>query len=290
MTAPFGGLPLPAGLELFEVETPAGALTAFEARPEAPARGLALFVPGFTGSKEDHRFLVADAARRGWHAASVSNRGQADSAAPSGAENYTLRAFAADVLAVARTLLDRDVASEIQDSARPERLHLVGHSLGGLIARAAVVASPEFFESLTLLCSGPAGRAGRHQAEADYVAAHGTLALWDRDNPRGATTVDERFVRDRMAATSDDNFVGGNAVLQSAPDITAELVATGVRALVAHGDADDAWPIDGQRDMAERMGAEYAVIPAAGHLPNVENPTYTARLLSDFWAGDKGDE
>jgi pimeloyl-ACP methyl ester carboxylesterase len=144
-----------------------------------------------------------------------------------------------------------------------------------------------------MLCSGPAGRAGRHQADADFVAAHGTLALWDRENPGGAGTADERFVRERMAATSADNYLGGNTVLQTAPDVTADLVATGVRTLVAHGDADDAWPLDSQRDMAERMGAAYAVIPAAGHLPNVENPTFTARLLSDFWAGttrNKGDE
>ena len=69
-----------------------------------------------------------------------------------------------------------------------------------------------------------------------------------------------------------------------AADSTAAVVAAHVPVLVAHGDADDVWPIADQYDMAVRLGAEYRVIPDAGHLPNIDNPAVTARFLSEFWA------
>jgi pimeloyl-ACP methyl ester carboxylesterase len=305
VTAPFGRLPLPDGLEVFALPGMAGELTALAAPAVGASRGVALLVPGFTGSKEDFRLLLPAIAGHGWDAIAFSNRGQADSVAPAGSNNYRLEDFAADLVAIAEAL---DVGG----------IHLVGHSMGGLIARAALVARPDLFVDVTLLCSGPAGRPGRHQDEADFVAAHGLLALWERDNPVEAARIsaarlsaipgsaipgsaspgsafgnpdasavlrsDTAFVRDRMAATSVDHYLGAVTVLQTAPDISDGVRQTGVPVLVAHGDADDAWPIADQKAMAERIGAQYSVIPNAGHLPNIDNPDFTAALLSEFWA------
>jgi pimeloyl-ACP methyl ester carboxylesterase len=299
VTAPFGRLPLPDGLEVFALPGRAGELTALAAPAVGASRGVALFVPGCTGSKEDFRFLLPAIAGHGWDAIAFSNRGQADSVAPAGSNNYRLEDFAADLVAIAEALGVGGV-------------HLVGHSLGGLIARAALVARPDLFVDVTLLCSGPAGRPGRHQDESDFVAAHGLLALWERDNTVEAARIsaarlsaipssaspgsafgnpddsavlrsDAAFVRDRMAATSVDHYLGAVTVLQTAPDISDGVRETGVPLLVAHGDADDAWPIPDQQAMAERIGAQYAVIPDAGHLPNIDNPEFTAALLSEFW-------
>jgi len=294
VTAPFGRLPLAEGLEVFALPGVVGELTALAAPAVGSSRGIALLVPGFTGSKEDFRFLLPMIASHGWDTIAFSNRGQADSVAPAGVTSYRLEDFAADVVAVAETLGGSGI-------------HLVGHSLGGLIARAALVARPDLFADVTLLCSGPAGRAGRHQEDADFVSAHGLLALWERDEPVEAARIsaarlraiprtasghsddcdvlrsNAAFVRDRFAATSVDHYLGAVAVLQAAPDISDEVRATGVPILVAHGDADDAWPIADQQAMAERMDAQYAVIPNAGHLPNIDNPHFTAALLSQFW-------
>ena len=71
--------------------------------------------------------------------ASTSRPGPDDPAA------YSVAELAADVLAVARQLR--------AESAGP--LHLLGHSFGGLVARAAVLAEPGLFTSLTLLGCGP---------------------------------------------------------------------------------------------------------------------------------------
>ena len=104
----------------------------------------ALLVPGFTGSKEDFTPFLPYLAERGRSTCAYSQRGQADSAAPEGVENYRLADFVGDLIEVARAM----GASE-----RP--IHLLGHSFGGVIARQAAVVAPELFRSVTLFSTGP---------------------------------------------------------------------------------------------------------------------------------------
>ena len=67
------------------------------------------------------------------------------------------------------------------------------------------------------------------------------------------------------------------------PDRVAELAATGVPVLVAHGVADDAWTPEAQAEMAVRLRARHEVIPGSIHSPAVENPARTLEVLLDFW-------
>ena len=261
--------------ENFTIDSNAGPLSAHWVRATGGKRGTVVFVHGFTGSKDDFRLLLPRAATLGWDAVAYSQRGHAGSAAPTGTENYTLDQLAADAA---------NLALAIFEHCGGQLVHLVGHSLGGLVARQAVLFRPDLFASLTMLCSGPGGDDPTYHAEeADYVRQHGLVALFDRELRSRDPKPDDDFVRERFAASSADAYLAGVDILQNAPDTTAEVVATGVPTLVAHGDADDAWPIADQRDMAERLGAAYVVIPRAGHLPNIDNPDFTIECLSDFW-------
>jgi pimeloyl-ACP methyl ester carboxylesterase len=275
--APFGALPVGEGVSVVALPAAVGELTAFHVKPSGQSRGKVLIVPGFTGSKEDFRTFVPVIAERGFEVLAYSQRGQADSVAPVGVENYALDDFARDAI---------EVAGFVGDG---QPVHLLGHSFGGCVARAAAIAQATAFRSLTLLCSGPNGWPGRHQDTTDAVAAGGSAGLWYRDNPDtlGVSDADLdpelAFLRLRAERTSSDNLLAAADILRNDPDTTEELRQARIPTLVAHGEHDDKWPIDWQRDMAERLGAQYAVIPGGAHSPQVEAPEATADTLADFW-------
>ncbi len=277
----YGSFELDPSLATVGVELPVGTLSAYLAEPDGPARATALLVPGYTGSKEDFRLLLPELRAHGVRVLAITRRGQADSAAPDDPESYELDAEAGDVAQIAALL-----AAETGDAA----VHLLGHSLGGVIAARAAVLAPERFASLTLLCSGPRGWPHRKLRERVLAGTEGNLALWLAANPRwhgvpeDAMDADARFVRRRMLDTSARSIVGGAVILEDEHDLTDEVGTTGLPVLVAHGEHDDAWPIPWQRAMAEQLGARHAVIDDAFHSPGLEAPAATAALLADFWA------
>lgn len=277
----FGPLPLADGVQPLVVDASVGPLTALRARPAGAARGVALLVPGFTGSKEDFRLLLPLLAERGWDTWAYSQRGQADSVAPAGVEAYRAQDFAADAVEVARTVADVTGVAAV---------HLLGHSFGGTVAQAAVVRDPAPFASLTLLCSGPHGWPGREDALRARLLASDGVDLWRLDHPDRAAAPDEDldpadlFWRLRAERTSTEHLLGALDVLADPTDTTDAVGAAGVPVLVVHGARDDAWPQDWQRRTAARLGAPLVVVPDAGHLPNEENPAATAAALDAFWA------
>ncbi|WIB36413.1 alpha/beta hydrolase family protein [Curtobacterium sp. MCJR17_043] len=162
------------------------------------SKGTVLIVPGYTGSKEDWRTFMPLLREAGWTAVAISRRGQADSAAPTSPSDYSLDEEAADVVRVAALL----------DDGAP--VHLIGHSLGGVIARAAAIASPGSFRSVVQFCSGPYGWPYRKVTELTILHDTGgnNRTLFDATNPLWAYRPDEdlpddvRMVRDRFDATS----------------------------------------------------------------------------------------
>jgi pimeloyl-ACP methyl ester carboxylesterase len=81
-------------------------------------------------------------------------------------------------------------------------------------------------------------------------------------------------------------LVGALRALRDRPDSTPMLGGIGVPALVVAGQDDKIAPADGLRAMAQAIpGAQFAVIPAAGHLAPLEQPLATSRALADFLDG-----
>lgn len=272
------------------VDTPTGPLALLDTDPSgALGRPPVLLVPGYTGSKEDFLPLLDPLAVAGWRVVAMDQRGQFESPGVDDPAGYTVAALAADVLAVAADLRSADAAP-----ARP--VHLLGHSFGGLVARAAVIAEPGWFGSLVLLDSGPRGLAGarreRMEALRPLLAQGGMAAVYQgmellaagdpkwRDGPQELRD----FLRHRFLASSPVGLEAMGDALTGEPDRVAELRATGVPVLVAHGEADDAWSPATQAEMAERLGAAHVVIAGAVHSPAIENTPVTVRTLDDYWS------
>lgn len=286
---PFGPYPIPAHTEVVSIPTRIGDLTAYHATPPGEIEARVILICGYTGAKEDQRMLLPLLAEAGFEVYAYSQRGQADSAGTDDENDYTLAAFASDALQIAQLVDDREVP-----------LHIVGHSFGGVVARAAVIEVPTAFASLTMLASGPHGWEGRKTAQIaaaeqgmdafireiigeDADRSEAEIAAEKGDEVAAATAA----YRDRIRASKLANVLQIGRILETNPDTTDALAATGVRVLVAHGDADDAWPIAWQRDMADRLEADYEIIAHAGHVCQIDNPRGTADALVRFW-GPRG--
>jgi pimeloyl-ACP methyl ester carboxylesterase len=245
---------------------------------EGPA---VLFVPGYTGTKEDFAPVLPLLAEAGLRAVAMDLPGQYETPGPDDLSAYTPDALSRTVLAVAAEL------------GRP---HLVGHSFGGLVSRAAVIKAPDAVRSLVLMGSGPSAIGGdrreRMAALEPMLAAGGMPAVYDAleaiavaDPEWAALPARHRaFLRTRFLAGSAAGLQGMGDALRSEPDRTDELASAGVPILVLHGEHDDAWPPAVQAAMAERLGAPTAVIAGAIHSPAAHQPAATARALLEFWA------
>lgn len=240
-----------------------------------------LFVPGYTGTKEDFALLLPLLADAGLRAVAMDLPGQYETPGPDDLAAYTPDALARSVLAVAAQL------------GRP---HLVGHSFGGLVSRAAVIAAPDAVRSLVLMGSGPSAIGGdrreRMSALEPVLAAGGMPAVYDAleviaaGDPAwvGMPAEQKAFLRTRFLAGSVAGLQGMGDALRAEPDRTDELAAVGMPTLVLYGEHDDAWPPHVQAEMAARLGAPTAVIAGAVHSPAAQQPAATARALLRFWA------
>jgi pimeloyl-ACP methyl ester carboxylesterase len=291
--------------------TERGSFAVLEAQPGHGVceRRPALLVPGFTGSKEDFLPILEPLAAAGRTVAAMDQRGQYQSPQAADRGGYTPDELADDVLGMA------DVLSAGASGQDTGGIHLVGHSMGGLVARHAALLKPDRFLSLTLIGSGPGAIAGDRAAvlreilsvldphegkEPDNRAGLAAIVgqIWrEQLEPQArAEGTDEAiiaFLRERTHRTCPIGLIAMARLLLECPDRTDELAALSRPAgrsravtlpvMVIYGENDDAWPPAIQDRMARRLGAERACIPGAAHSPAIEAPVTTASGLTTFW-------
>ncbi len=207
-----------------------------------------------------------------------------------------LRGYGASAVAPGATAW-RDYAEDLAALLRltgVPRAVVAGLSMGGQIAMEFHRLHPERTAALVLADTSPAaeteeGRAWRH-ALADRLLAEGmdgyAAEVLDRMiTPRHVTSMPEvaAHVAGMMRATAPAGAAAALRARAGRPDYRDSLRAARVPVLLLVGEEDTYTPVAEAEAMRELVDdARLAVVPDAGHLPNLEQPERFDAALLDF--------
>jgi 3-oxoadipate enol-lactonase len=170
--------------------------------------------------------------------------------------------------------------------------HVVGVSLGGLIAMAAALARPTDLAGIAV-CDSRADMPPEFARGIDdrnvLVREKGTQAIadmmvgrWFTPATLAAKPAYLETIRQMIRGTSVEGFTGCAAAIKLS-GLRARVAQIRVPALFVVGDQDAALPVELMRAMqAEVPNARFAEIEGAGHLANVEQPERFNAALLDF--------
>lgn len=236
-----------------------------------------LLIQGLGYDRSGWRPIVPGLAAR-HRVISFDNRGIGESDKPDGP--YTAAQMAGDAL-------------QVLDEAGIERAHVLGASLGGMIAQELAVAAPERVDRLVLGCTTPGGPNAapmpevtlRLFAEASSLAPEVALrrfvvnALGEDPPPE---LVDELFAL-RVAHPPDP--AGWQAQAAAGLGFQGVDAAITAPALIIHGTADNVIDYRNAELLAARIpGARVELLEGSGHLFFWEQPDACVRILTEFLA------
>ena len=239
-----------------------------------------VFIHGFPFDRTMWRHQLAGLSR--WKRVALDLRGAGASSGP--ADGYSVARYADDVV-------------QVLDALALEQAVVCGLSLGGyivfdLLRRHARRVRAAVFCNTKSAADTPEARRGRDEMAA-LAEREGAAAVAERLVPQllaPATFAAQpdvvAQVREMINRTPLAGLVGALQALRDRPDSTPLLGSIGVPTLVVAGGDDRITPADGMRGMAQAIpGAQFAVIPAAGHLAPLEQPLATSRIVADFLDG-----
>jgi 3-oxoadipate enol-lactonase len=215
----------------------------------------------------------------------VDNRGCGRSDRPAG--SFSVADMAGDVVAVL-------------DAAGIRRAHVLGASLGGMVAQELAITRPERVEGLVLACTTPGwpfaypmpAASVRLIAAAGDMAADAALRRYVQ-NALSARTVQHRpELVDRLvellgSSPADAGILSAQA--RAGARYAGRLRQARIRArtLVLHGGADTVVDPRNAKLLAERIqGAQLVIFPGMGHLLFWEDPHGFAHAVASFLLAD----
>lgn len=167
---------------------------------------------------------------------------------------------------------------------------LIGLSVGGMIAQQLAATRPDLVAALVVCDSAHRiGTAAQWNERIEAVTRNGVASIADAILERWFTPPfrsqdNAAFVgyAAMLARCDADGYTGTCAALRDA-DLTASTQALKLPVLCLCGDQDSATPPDLVRQTCGLIeGARFELITGAGHLPCIEQPDATARLIAEF--------
>ena len=248
-----------------------------------PAEGttteVVLFLHGLGGSRTGWDPQLTDLAEAGYHCAAWDMPGYGCSAPAPAPLTF-------DVLA--------DACAMWMDALGAAAAHVVGLSLGGMVAQHVALRHPRRVRSLVLMDTSPAfGLDGTTSAES--WMAQRLQPLRDGSTPadmapqvlRGimAPGVSDGVLATAVAAMSRIPTAGLAAAIEClvTHDTRARLREIAAPTLVMVGEHDDETPLAYAAHLADGIpGSHLEQVPAAGHISNLEAPAAVNHLLRQF--------
>ncbi|MDR5651617.1 3-oxoadipate enol-lactonase [Ruixingdingia sedimenti] len=225
---------------------------------------------------------VAPVLARGHDVIRFDARGHGGTGATGG--DYTLDLLMADALAV-------------MDALAVDRAHVVGLSLGGMVAQLMAARAPARVGRLVLCATfadSPrdlwAGRVAEARAQGLSGLVEGTLDRWFTPAFRAAEPALVDRVRAMILGTSAAGYAGAAAAIRDM-DLTGVPEAIGCPTLLIAGAGDPSAPPAAMRALQARIpGADYAEIAHSAHLFTLERPDAAADLIAGFLTRPGGAE
>jgi 3-oxoadipate enol-lactonase len=217
-----------------------------------------LFLHGIRGNRRNWASQIEFFSQR-YRAAAWDARGYGDSEDYDGPLQF--EHFAGDVLRVA-------------EHFKAQKMHLVGLSMGGRIARNFALRAPERLHSLVLISTHPGFDTLSTEEVKRFVTERRTRTpqtLQKLLGSRGSRAAYEELLDSvsRIHESSYQKTVEASA----AQDRAAPVEQIRVPTLVIAGEEDTLYPPEIQREMARRIpGAEFLTFERTGHLANLEEP------------------
>ena len=231
---------------------------------------LLLFLHGIRGNRGNWTRQLDFFSRQGFKAAAWDARGYGQSADYDGALQFETH-FTGDVLRVA-------------EHFKAAKMHLVGLSMGGRIARNFALHHPERLHSLVLASTNPGFDALSPEGVKRFVTERRTA------KPEGLRKLLGSRARagayeELLESVSSIHEASYQKTLEAsvAQDRFAPIEDIRVPTLVIAGDEDTVYPPSMAKDMARRIpGAELQLMRGVGHLGNLEQPDEFNQAVLQF--------
>ena len=229
---------------------------------------LLLFLHGIRGNRRNWAGQVEFFSQR-FKAAAWDARGYGDSDDYDGPLQFEY--FSGDVLRVA-------------EHFKAQKLHLIGLSMGGRIARNVALRAPERVQSLVLISTNPGFDAMSPESVKRFIterrnATPQTLRRLLGSKPNHAA------YEELLDSVSRIHEISYQKTLEAsvAQDRAAPIEQIRVPTLVIAGEEDTVYPPELAREMAKRVpGAELVMFERTGHLANLEQPDRFNKAVLDF--------